>query len=97
MPVTLISCKYVTEVLQYYNPNFQIWSELRRPGVGAVNFFTGMGGFLQALIFGYAGLSIHLDRLEFNRPQLPPEANNFKIRGELQNNLSKLVNTFRYC
>lgn len=65
----------------YVRQPFKIWSELRRPGVGAVNFFTGMGGFLQALIFGYAGLSIHLDRLEFNRPQLPPEATNFKIRG----------------
>ncbi|XP_059058126.1 protein-glucosylgalactosylhydroxylysine glucosidase isoform X1 [Achroia grisella] len=65
----------------YVREPFKVWSELQRPNVGAVNFFTGMGGFLQTLIFGYAGVSIHLDRLEINRPQLPPNTTNFKIRG----------------
>lgn len=62
----------------------QVWSELRRPNIGAVNFLTGMGGFLQALIFGYAGIRIHLDRLEIDKPQLPPGVKKFKIRGELR-------------
>lgn len=60
-----------------------MWSELRRPKVGAVNFFTGMGGFLQTLVFGYAGIRVHLDRLEITRPQLPPEATKFTIRGNI--------------
>ncbi|KAH9642784.1 hypothetical protein HF086_010437 [Spodoptera exigua] len=60
---------------------FKIWTELRRPDSGAVNFFTGMGGFLQTLVFGYAGVSIHLDRLEINKPRLPPKATKFTIRG----------------
>lgn len=32
----------------------QVWSELA-DGSGAVNFLTGMGGFLQAVLFGYTG------------------------------------------
>lgn len=62
---------------------FQVWTELRRPKVGGVNFHTGMGGFLQTLMFGYAGIRIHLDRLEIIQPQLPPEATKFRIKGEL--------------
>ncbi|CAK1544235.1 unnamed protein product [Leptosia nina] len=65
----------------YVREPFKIWSELRRPDVGAVNFFTGMGGFLQALLFGYAGISVHLDKMVIAKPQLPPEATKFKIRG----------------
>lgn len=32
----------------------QVWSE-SSDGSGAVNFLTGMGGFLQAVLFGYTG------------------------------------------
>lgn len=32
----------------------QVWSE-SPDGSGAVNFLTGMGGFLQAVLFGYTG------------------------------------------
>ncbi|XP_053605978.1 protein-glucosylgalactosylhydroxylysine glucosidase [Plodia interpunctella] len=65
----------------YVREPFKIWSENRRPNVGAVNFLTGMGGFLQALVFGYAGISIHLDRLQIYTPQLPPQTNRFQIKG----------------
>ncbi|XP_032530188.2 protein-glucosylgalactosylhydroxylysine glucosidase [Danaus plexippus] len=65
----------------YVREPFKIWSELRRPRLGAVNFHTGMGGFLQALMFGYGGIRVHLDRLVITQPQLPPEATRFKIKG----------------
>ncbi|CAG4943725.1 unnamed protein product [Colias eurytheme] len=65
----------------YVREPFKIWSELRRPSVGAVNFLTGMGGMLQALVFGFAGLSARLDRLVIAAPQLPPEATGFTVRG----------------
>ncbi|GBP81985.1 Protein-glucosylgalactosylhydroxylysine glucosidase [Eumeta japonica] len=58
-----------------------IWSELKRPESGAVNFLTGAGGLLQAVMFGYAGLSIHLDRLTILRPRPPPHATSLTIRG----------------
>lgn len=67
--------------LGYVREPFKVWSELQRPDIGAVNFFTGMGGFLQTLIFGYGGIRIHLDRLEITRPQLPPDTKTFKIQG----------------
>ncbi|XP_050670497.1 protein-glucosylgalactosylhydroxylysine glucosidase isoform X1 [Leptidea sinapis] len=65
----------------YVREPFKIWSEYRRPHVGAVNFLTGMGGFLQALVFGYGGVSVHLDKMMITKPQLPPEATSFKIKG----------------
>lgn len=37
-------------------PPFNVWTET--PTGGAVNFLTGAGGFLQSVIFGYAGLRI---------------------------------------
>lgn len=63
----------------------QVWSELARPNIGAVNFFTGMGGFLQTLIFGYASISIHLDKLMIEKPGLPPGSTRFKIQGKEDN------------
>lgn len=41
----------------------QVWTEVQS-GLGAVNFMTGMGGFLQALIFGYGGVRIHPEAIE---------------------------------
>lgn len=35
----------------------QVWSE-SSDGSGAVNFLTGMGGFLQAVLFGYTGFRL---------------------------------------
>lgn len=35
----------------------QVWSE-SSDGSGAVNFLTGMGGFLQAVLFGYPGFRL---------------------------------------
>jgi len=48
---------------------FQIWTET--PTGGAVNFITGAGGFLQAILFGYGGIRLEDAQLKFN-PQLPP-------------------------
>lgn len=57
----------------------QVWSE-NRFGGGAVNFITGMGGFLQALMFGYAGMRLHVEELSFNSPQLPPSVTRLAFR-----------------
>lgn len=35
-------------------PPLQVWTE-NADGSGAVNFLTGMGGFLQAALFGFTG------------------------------------------
>ena len=42
---------------------FYMWTEVAG-GQGAVNFITGMGGFLQAVLHGYLGVRAHLDRME---------------------------------
>ncbi|XP_030384091.1 protein-glucosylgalactosylhydroxylysine glucosidase isoform X2 [Scaptodrosophila lebanonensis] len=40
----------------YVRPEFKVWSENPIGYDGSANFLTGIGGFLQALIFGYGGL-----------------------------------------
>lgn len=57
---------------------FWVWQET--PQGGAINFITGAGGFLQAIVFGYGGLRIQSDQLRW-RPQLPPSTAGLKVRG----------------
>ncbi|OWF37122.1 protein-glucosylgalactosylhydroxylysine glucosidase-like [Mizuhopecten yessoensis] len=60
-------------------PPFNIWSEVENGG-GARNFLTGIGGYLQSLIFGYGGFRIFEDRLQFD-PTLPPDISTFNLTG----------------
>jgi len=60
-------------------PPFKVWTELPGGG-GAVNFLTGMGGFLQAVVFGLPGLRIHEDHLELN-PSLVDGMESVTVRG----------------
>ncbi|CAF1060401.1 unnamed protein product [Adineta steineri] len=62
----------------YVRPPFNVWTEAQS-GVGAVNFITGAGGFLQSVIFGYGGIRLTLDQIEF------------KPRGHLPNQAKKLI------
>ncbi|XP_061630614.1 protein-glucosylgalactosylhydroxylysine glucosidase isoform X2 [Phyllopteryx taeniolatus] len=58
---------------------FQVWSE-SSDGSGAVNFLTGMGGFLQAVVFGYSGFRVQKECLAFS-PLLPNDLSELCIRG----------------
>ncbi|KAG9280778.1 protein-glucosylgalactosylhydroxylysine glucosidase isoform X1 [Astyanax mexicanus] len=70
---------------------FQVWSE-SSDGSGAVNFLTGMGGFLQAMLFGYTGFRIQKDCLCF-APLMPDDVAVFSVKGVsyLNNKLDWLV------
>ncbi|NXG94349.1 PGGHG glucosidase, partial [Stercorarius parasiticus] len=58
---------------------FKIWVE-NSDGSGAVNFLTGMGGFLQAVLFGYTGFRITRTSLRFD-PALPDDIDRLKVTG----------------
>ncbi|XP_039665978.1 protein-glucosylgalactosylhydroxylysine glucosidase [Perca fluviatilis] len=58
---------------------FQVWSE-SSDGSGAVNFLTGMGGFLQAVLFGYTGFRVQKECLAFS-PVLPNDISELCVRG----------------
>ncbi|XP_061209583.1 protein-glucosylgalactosylhydroxylysine glucosidase [Neopsephotus bourkii] len=58
---------------------FKIWVE-NSDGSGAVNFLTGMGGFLQAILFGYTGFRITRSRLRFD-PAFPDDVHELKVTG----------------
>ena len=63
----------------YYHHPFYMWTE-NVNGTGAINFLTGMGGFLQGIMFGYFGIRTRLDKLEFN-PVLPEDITEMKLTG----------------
>ncbi|CAF3836249.1 unnamed protein product [Rotaria sp. Silwood1] len=51
-------------------------------GVGAVNFITGVGDFLQAVLFGYGGIRLKLSELEFKpHGHLPGQATKLIFHG----------------
>ncbi|XP_016392039.1 acid trehalase-like protein 1 [Sinocyclocheilus rhinocerous] len=58
---------------------FQVWSE-SADGSGCVNFLTGMGGFLQAVLFGYTGFRVQKEHLVF-APLLPQEVDALRVKG----------------
>lgn len=58
---------------------FQVWSE-SADGSGCVNFLTGMGGFLQAVLFGYTGFRVQKDCLAF-AALLPQEVDALSVKG----------------
>ncbi|NWQ83473.1 PGGHG glucosidase, partial [Columbina picui] len=58
---------------------FKIWVE-NADGSGAVNFLTGMGGFLQAILFGCTGFRISRSSLRFD-PAFPPDVNGLTVTG----------------
>ncbi|CAF2594072.1 unnamed protein product [Rotaria sp. Silwood2] len=65
----------------YVRPPFNVWTEAQ-DSIGAVNFITGAGGFLQAIIFGYGGLRLRLDHLEvMPPPRLPNQAKKLIFHG----------------
>ncbi|XP_051739332.1 protein-glucosylgalactosylhydroxylysine glucosidase isoform X2 [Ctenopharyngodon idella] len=58
---------------------FQVWSE-SADGSGCVNFLTGMGGFLQAVLFGYTGFRVQKEHLAF-APLLPQDVDALSVKG----------------
>ena len=64
----------------YVTKPFYIWTENRQPNFGAVNFATGMGGFLQSVLHGFFGIIIFPGKMIFN-PQLPQNSNRMEVHG----------------
>ena len=46
-----------------------------------VNFLPGMGGFLQSVVYGYVGMRIRPEALEFHEPTLPYDVHKLTLKG----------------
>lgn len=68
----------------YIRRPFYVWNEYV-DGVldGASNFITGAGGFLQLIMYGYAGIRINAHSLTIEKSTLPPQTTKLKLNGEL--------------
>lgn len=68
--------------IPYIRSPYFVWNEFKN-GIpnGASNFITGAGGFLQLIVYGFAGIRINSDSLSIHRPQLPPNTTGLKLKG----------------
>jgi len=57
---------------------FYVWTE--QPDSGCVGFLTGLGGFLQTVLFGFGGVRIWRDHLALN-PSLISDMSHIVLRG----------------
>ncbi|ODN03634.1 Acid trehalase-like protein 1, partial [Orchesella cincta] len=65
----------------YVRQPFKIWTATEPPKLGAVNYLTGMGGFLQSIISGYAGFRLFPEKILFYKPRLPPNTTKLQLTG----------------
>lgn len=74
--------KFQKTYAPYVRQPFYVWNEYVN-GVenGASNFITGAGGFLQLIIYGYAGIRINADSLTIEKSTLPPNTTQLKLNG----------------
>ncbi|XP_075154058.1 protein-glucosylgalactosylhydroxylysine glucosidase isoform X2 [Haematobia irritans] len=72
---------------EYVHPEFKVWSETKIGLEGSANFLTGIGGFLQSVINGFAGIRFKLyannntAQMSIRNPTMLPDSNGLKIRG----------------
>lgn len=64
---------------QYIRAPYNVWSENGDGTDGAGNFITGAGGFLQSIIFGYAGIRLHNGQIVITKPLLLPSTSRLYI------------------
>ena len=60
---------------------FNVWNEVVEGEIGATNFMTGAGGFLQTIFNGFLGIRVHLDRLQIENSKLPENCTSIKVGG----------------
>lgn len=65
----------------YIRKPFQVWSEVTEKFVGAGNFITGAGGFLQVIINGYGGVRLLDDSLIIRHGRVPPKTTQLSFNG----------------
>jgi protein-glucosylgalactosylhydroxylysine glucosidase len=65
----------------YVRQPFNVWNEVVEGEIGATNFITGAGGFLQTIFNGFMGIRVHWDRLEIKNSKLPDNCTAIKIAG----------------
>lgn len=60
---------------------FNVWNEVVEGEIGATNFMTGAGGFLQTIFNGFLGIRVYLDRLQIDNSKLPENCTSIRIKG----------------
>lgn len=65
----------------YIRKPFNVWSEVTIEHVGAGNFITGAGGFLQTIINGYGGVRLVGDKLTITHGRVPPKTTQLLFNG----------------
>lgn len=66
----------------YIRKPFYVWNEsVDATSPAASNYLSGAGGFLQLIMYGYAGIRIKTDSMKITNPTLPPRTIKMKLNG----------------
>ena len=72
----------------YFQQPFKVWKEYSDSSSsnngGTVNFMPGQGAFIQSIVYGFAGVRIRPDKLEFHNPMPPPDCRRVTMKGTVQ-------------
>lgn len=69
----------------YVRQPFYVWNEsVHGVDFGSSNFLSGAGGFLQLIMYGYAGIRIDSESLTITNPLLPPRTKELNLNGMIQ-------------
>lgn len=65
----------------------QVWTEYNEADRqmrerSTVNFLPGQGGYIQSIVYGFAGMRIRPEQLEFHNPQPPPDCREVILKGQ---------------
>lgn len=73
--------KFTDVISSYMHGPFLVWSNSRKDGDGLKNYLPAAASTLQTMIFGYAGIRLYLDRLEFGRSRYPLKSTGLSFAG----------------
>ena len=79
--ITALTCYHDDCVLQVWTEYKEGRSSTVDEDKSSVNFLPGMGAFLQSIIYGFAGIRIRPQMLEFHNPQPPPDSSELRLMG----------------
>ena len=73
----------------YFQQPFKVWKEYSDEAQrsSTVSFMPGQGAFVQSLVYGFAGVRIRPDKIEFHNPMPPPDCTKVTLRGRLNCNI----------
>ncbi|OAF72020.1 Acid trehalase-like protein 1 [Intoshia linei] len=80
--IEMTQSNFEKSYVNYVKEPYKLWSQypINSDKPGLSNYLPSAGGFIQSLLFGYAGIHLNDDNLECINPSLPIDSQQMKVR-----------------